>query len=70
MTDSDVIGDAVTLRAILIDASSLSSFSLEVFNDKNIYQALGSSFDVLAWNKPDENKILGNLTEFLLIISN
>ena len=58
VTDSDVTGDVVTLRAISSGTSSFSSFSSEEFNNKNIYQSLSSSFGISASKKPDENKII------------
>ena len=58
VTDSDVTGDAVTLRAISSGTTSLSSFSSEEFNNKNIYQSLSSPFGISAGKKPDEDEIL------------
>ena len=58
VTDSDVTGDAVTLRAISSGTSSLSSFSSKVFKNKNNYQSLSSQYGILASKKPDDNEVL------------
>ena len=49
--DSDVTGDAVTLRAISSGTSSLSSFSSKVYKNKNNYQSLISPYGILASKK-------------------